>query len=86
MYQSGSNETEICEISVFTDFLILIISNVDFIKIFPTEMNHSKPKFLKREFVSLDLQMWIVSKILPKEMDRSTQKIFEILIFIDSVL
>ena len=44
-----SNETKICEISVFTDFFILIISNVDFIKNFPTEVNQSKPKCLKCE-------------------------------------
>ena len=41
---------------------------------------------LKCEFLSLYLQMWIVSRSLPKEMDRSKQRIFEILIFIDLVL
>ena len=49
LYKSESKETEICEISVFTDFLILVISNVDFIRSFPTEVNQSKPKCLKCE-------------------------------------
>ena len=35
--------------------------------------------------MSLYLQMWIVSENLPKEMDRSKQRIFEILIFTDLV-
>ena len=55
---------KICEISVFTDFLTLTISNVDFIKNFAIEVNQSKPKFLKCEFLSLYFQMWIVSKNL----------------------
>ena len=64
-----------------TDFLTLIISNEDFIKSFLTEVNQTKTKFLKCEFLSLYLQIWIVSKNLPKEMDRSKQRIFEIFIF-----
>ena len=84
-FQSGSNLIKICEISVFTGFLTLIILNVDFMKNFPIEVNQSKTKLLKCEFLSLYFQMWIVSKNLPKEMDRSKQRIFEMLIFINSV-
>ena len=65
-----------CEISVFTDFLTLIISNVDFIKNEVNEVNQSKPKFLKCEFVSLYLQMWIVSKNLPKEWTEVNKRFF----------
>ena len=54
-------------------------------KNFPIEVNQSKTKLLKCVFLSLYFQMWIVSKNLPKEMDRSKQRIFEILIFIYSV-
>ena len=52
---------------------------MDFIKKLPHE---SKPKFLKYEY----FQMWIVSQNIYMDMDRSKQRIFEILIFIDSLL
>ena len=53
---------------------------------FSIKVDQIKPKFVKCEFLSLYFQMWIVSKNLYMELDRSKQRIFEILIFIDSLL
>ena len=53
---------------------------------FSIKMDQIKPKFVKCEFLSLYFQMWIVLKNLFMELDRSKQRIFEILIFIDFLL
>ena len=47
------------------------------------KVDQIKPDFVKGGFLSLYFQMWIVSKNLSMEMDRSKQRIFKILIFID---
>ena len=55
-------------------------------QIFSIKVDQIKPKFVKCEFLSLYLKMRILSKSLSMEMDRSKQRIFEILIFIDFLL
>ena len=53
---------------------------------FSIKVDQIKPKFVKCDSLSLYFRMWIVLKNLSVELDRSKQRIFEILIFIDSLL
>ena len=53
---------------------------------FFAKVDQIKPNFVKCGFFSLYFQMYIVSKNLSMKMDRSKQRIFKILIFIDFLL